>query len=204
MRGITRRVLKTSTYIIFPIMMGLIAVAKPLVDVILTPKWEPCVIYLQICCFALMFRPLQFINTSVIQASGHSGLLLKLDLIKKGFGIFVLLISIPFGVKGIAISLVISNLFSTFINIMPNRQILQYGYALQIKDIQVNFILAFIMGVVTYSITFIPLNVFVVFFLQIIIGIVVYVSLSYIFSVDSFVYLLGFIKKIKSRKARGI
>ena len=52
MKNITRKVMMASTYIVSPIMVGLAVVAKPLVLVLLTKKWLPCVIYLQIGCLA--------------------------------------------------------------------------------------------------------------------------------------------------------
>ena len=77
MRDITRKVIMASTFIVSPIMVGLAVIAKPLVLVLLTKKWLPCVIYLQIGCLANLFRPNQFINNCVVRASGNSGLLLE-------------------------------------------------------------------------------------------------------------------------------
>lgn len=190
MKAISRRVIKTSTYLVFPIMFGLMAVAEPLVNIILTPKWGPSIIFLQIACLSQMFRPIQFINTSIIQASKQSGLLLKIDIIKKGIGVFLLIGSIRFGVVGIAVSLVISNIISTIINIMPNRKILNYGYRMQFTDIIGNFAISMIMGIVVYLITFIPMNQYVQLAVQIFTGIVVYAGLSIITKNETFFYIL--------------
>lgn len=201
MRSISRRIIKTSTYLVFPIMVGLIVVAKPLIDIVLTPKWESSIIFLQIACLAQMFRPVQYINTSIIQAMKKSGLLLTLDLIKKGVGVLLLVLSIRFGVMGIAVSLVFSNLFSTFINILPNRKLLAYGYRMQFKDILENFIIALIMGGITYLISFTRINQYILLFLQIIAGIILYIGLSVVFKNESFFYLLDQVKKyLKKRK----
>ena len=201
MRGMTRRIIMLSTYIVFPIMIGLMAVAKPLVAVLLTEKWLPCVIYLQIGCLSYMFRPLQFINNSVIKASGRSGLLLKLDILKKGIGIALLLVSMNYGVVGIAISLVITNIISTIINITPNRKILNYGYSAQFWDIAKSGILAVIMGILVYSISFIPLRPVFTLCMQVILGVAFYLIASKLSQNESFVYLIEMLKKLKNSKS---
>lgn len=199
MRGITQRMIMMSTYIVFPMLIGLMVVAKQLVIVLLTEKWLPCVIFLQIGCLAFMFRPLQFINNSVIKAAGESGLLLKLDVLKKTIGILLLLVSINYGVEGIAISLVITNVISTIINIAPNRRILNYGYAAQLIDIGKSGVLAVIMGIIVYSIGFLPINAFPLLVIQIIIGVGFYVGASYFAKNESFIYSLQIIKEFKQR-----
>ena len=195
MKNIARRVIKVSTYIIFPIMIGLIVIAKPLVIFLLTEKWLPAVIYLQVACLAQMFRPLQFINNSIIKASGQGGLLLKLNIIKKTIGIALLIFSMNYGVIGIAISLVIINIISTFINIMPNRKLLNYGYIAQFTDIFKSAISAIIMGIVVYFVSFLPLTTFGLLIVQIFIGMFFYIMLSIICKIDSFEYLLYIIRK---------
>lgn len=202
MRGITRRIIMLSTYIVFPVMIGLMAVAKPLVTVLLTEKWLPCVIYLQIGCLSYLLRPLQFINNSVIKASGRSGLLLKLDIIKKAIGIVLLLISMHYGVIGIAISLVITNFISTIINITPNRKILNYGYKAQIFDIGKSAILAVIMGVIVYAISFIHLPSILVLMIQIAVGVGFYILASVLTRNESFVYAVNLIKSYTNKTSK--
>ena len=203
MKSITQRVIKTSTFIICDIMCFLIAVAKPLVVLLLTEKWLPCVVFLQIGCLAYMFRPLQIINTCVIRASGRSGLLLKLDLIKKGIGIGLLLLMMPFGVEAIAWSYVAFSVVSTVINIYPNKGILKYGYMDQFKDLGINLIVGIVMGVIVWSLTLLPISYMVMFGLQITIGILSYVIFSKLFNIESYSYInqlvLGQIKNHKNK-----
>ena len=202
MRDITRKVILASTYIIYPIMIGLAAVARPLVIVLLTKKWLPCVIYLQIGCIANLFRPQQFINNSIVKASGRSDLLLKLDIVKKAIGITLLLISMMFGVFWIAISLVATYFISMMINIAPNRKILGYGYRAQFTDVFKNLILALIMGACIYPISFLELNNALLLVIQIVLGVGVYLGLSILFKNESYCLLMRFLKNLhKNRKA---
>lgn len=200
MKCITRRIIMMSTYVVFPMMIGLIAVAKPLVIVLLTEKWLPCVLFLQIGCLAFMLRPLQFINNSVIKAAGESGLLLKLDVLKKTIGVVLLIISMNYGVEGIAISLVITNIISTFINIAPNRRILNYGYKAQFVDIGKSCILAVIMGAVVYGVSFLSIPAFPMLMLQLFVGAFFYIGVSYLTKNENFIYSIQMVKKLRNKK----
>lgn len=195
MKSITQRVIKTSTFIICGIMCFLMAVAKPLVMVLLTEKWLPCVVYLQIGCFAYLLRPLQIINTSVIRASGRSALLLNLDLLKKGIGLVLLFIAMPFGVEAIAWSYVGFNVISTFINIWPNKDILNYGYKEQLRDLGENLMMGVVMGTFIWLITFLPIGYFLMLVIQMVIGVVLYVLISKIFKIESYTYINQLVSK---------
>lgn len=195
MKNVTRRTIKSATYIIFPVMIGLLVTAKPLIQIILTDKWLPSVVFLQICCFAQMFRPIQFINNCVVKASGQSGLLLKLDIIKKVIGVLLLIVSVRWGVVAIAISMAITNIIATVINIIPNRRILSYGYIAQFSDTGINLMLSVIMGIVVYFISFLGLTPVFQLFIQIAVGVFVYVGLSILLKNDSFTYISYLLKK---------
>ena len=195
MRSITRRLVKISTFIVSPVMVGLAVVAEPMVLVLLTNKWLPCVLFLRIGCIANLFRPNQFINNSVIAASGRSDLLLKLNILKKSLGVGILIASMAFGLTGIAVSQIIIYFLSMVINIAPNRKILGYGYLQQTKDFVANLLPALVMGVVVYPISKIDLAPLAVLFLQIVAGVFVYVVISLLFRNESFFYLLNIAKQ---------
>lgn len=202
MKEITQRVINTSTFILCGILGMLLAIAKPLVVVLLTEKWLGCVIFLQIGCVAQLFRPLQLINNCVIRASGRGALLLKLDLLKKGIGIMLLFVSLPFGVIAIAWSYVATNLISTIINIYPNKDILKYGYREQFKDLFNNMAVGVVMATLVWLLTLLPYSYSVILFLQMIAGLIIFVTLSVLFKVDSYLYLRNLIynqikKKVK-------
>lgn len=202
MREITRKVIMVSTYIISPIMIGLAVVAKPLIVVLLTEKWLPCVVFVQIGCVANLFRPNQFINNCVIRASGNSGLLLKLDILKKVIGVGLLLISMNFGVLWIAISLVVVYFISMVINIAPNRRILNYGYRAQCMDFIKNLIPALIMGICIYPITILNITPIFMLSIQIVLGVVIYLGFSLLTKNPSFKICLQFIKQSLHKNIR--
>ncbi len=208
MKAITQRVIKTSTFLVCGIMCFLMAVAEPLVVVLLTEKWLPCVVFLQIGCFAYLLRPLQVINTSVIRASGRSALLLNLDLLKKGIGLALLFIAMPFGVEAIAWSYAGFNVISTFINIWPNKDILDYGYIEQLHDLGANLAVGAIMGAIVWTVTLLPINYMLILLIQTIVGVTSYVMISKILKIDSYTYInrmaVEQLEKLRKKKQKSI
>lgn len=104
LKVITWRSSMVSSYIMWPIMIGLVAVAKPLIVLLLTEKWMMAVPFLQITCLSMGLETLQTSNLNAIKAVGRSDLFLKLEIIKKTISIAVLLLSMQFGVMAIALS----------------------------------------------------------------------------------------------------
>lgn len=145
-----------------------------------------------------MFQPIHTANLNAIKALGKSGVFLKLEVIKKIIGLLVLAISIPLGVKAIAISSLFVNVICQIINSWPNKKLLNYHYFDQIKDIAPILITSIIMGVVVYFIgEFLSFSDFIVLAIQILVGAFVYVIESKLFHLDSFDYLLGIIKSYR-------
>ena len=159
--------------------------------------------FIQIYSIGYLFRPLQIINNCVIRASGRSAILLKLDLLKKGIGVLLLLISMRYGVVAIAWSLVFTNLISTFINIFPNRNLLSYGYREQFWDLANNLFVPFVVGGIVWSMSLLPISSVVLLGLQLIVGISSFVIISKAFRIESFQYLTILVRqKSKSKKSR--
>ncbi len=194
MKKMVRRSLTLTAYANFPIMFGLIAVAEPLMSLLLTDKWLPAVPYLRIACLTFMLSPVNTANLQMIKASGKSDLYLKLEIIKKGTGIIVLLITMKFGVMAIAISEIFVAVFSNIVNARPNKKLVDYGYLEQLKDLVPSFLLAAVMGAAAYSITFLKLNNILTLVIQVVVGVGVYLLLSLIFKIPSFYYLLDIVK----------
>lgn len=201
-KSMTRRSIKTSVFIMAPLMMGLVAVAEPLVRLVLTEKWLPCVFFLRIFCITYMFYPIHTANLNAIKAMGRSDIFLKLEAMKVGIGILLLIISIPISVEAIACSLLISCVTSQIINTWPNRKLLGYSYLAQLKDIFPSIAIAVVMCFAVYLVGFLGFNDVLTLAIQVVVGALVYVGLSKLFKIESFNYLLGVVKSfIKKRSA---
>lgn len=193
-KEMTRRAIKTSTYIMAPLMMGLAFCAKTVVELVLTQKWLPCVSFLQIFCITYMFYPVHTANLNAIKAMGRSDIFLKLEIIKKIVGMSLLLSTMWFGVMAMAYSLLVSCVLSQIINSWPNKRLLGYGYLEQLRDLIPGVILAVIMGICVYFIGYINLPNIIVLIIQVIVGATIYIVMSIVFKLESFLYLWNMVK----------
>lgn len=198
-KSITRQSLKLTAYIIFPIMTGLALVATPLVSVLLTDKWLDCVPYVRICCACFALQPLQTANVQAIKAIGRSDVCLKMEIIKKSVGVVLLMFAIPFGVRAVSYSLLASVIFSTIVSCTPNLRLITYGYREQLRDIIQPLMYCIIMAACIIPIQLLPVSNWILLFIQCVLGIVVYVFLSWMTKNDSFNYLLHKLKMIIHR-----
>lgn len=199
-KGMTRRAMKTSTYIMAPLMMGLAFCAQPVVRLVLTEKWLPCVPFMQIFCITYMFYPVHTANLNAIKAMGRSDLFLKLEIVKKVVGLVLLLSTMWFGVMAMAYSLLVSTLTSMVINSWPNKQLLRYNYLEQMKDILPGILLAVLMGCCVYPTQWMGLPDIVTLLLQVPLGALIYIGASAVLHLESYEYLMDmvrpFLKKV--------
>lgn len=201
-KSMMRRSIKTSRFIMWPIMLGVFAIAEPLISLLLTDKWLPCVPYLRVFCITYAFMPIHTANLNAIKAMGRSDIFLKLEIVKKTLGVALLVSTMCISVYAMALSLLISTALNTFVNAFPNKKLLNYSYFEQIKDILPSIAISLFMAVVVYLIGLIKLPLAVILLIQICSGGIIYLGLSYLFKLESFTYLLGMIKNIiKSKRA---
>ena len=195
-KSMTRRAIKTSTYVIAPIMMIFAFCGTPLVRLILSEKWLPLVPFQIIFCISYMFYPIHTANLNAIKAMGRSDIFLKLEIIKKAVGLIALAITVPISVMAMGYSLLFTSLTSQIINTWPNKKLLNYGYLEQLKDILPGILLAVFMGCCIYPIQFIGLPDIVTLCIQVPLGAVIYIGGSKIFKLESFTYLWNMVKPV--------
>jgi Membrane protein involved in the export of O-antigen and teichoic acid len=184
-----RRSIVTSSFVLLPVMMGLAVCAKPLVELLLTDKWLPCVPFLQISCLMYALWPVHTANLQAINALGRSDIYLKLEIIKKIMGVAILVITLFYGVYAIAWGGAAASLLSVFINSYPNKKLLGYSYREQLRDIMPSLGLSIAMGTVTYSIYFFNLPSLATLILQATIGILVYLIMAGLLKLECYTYL---------------
>lgn len=189
MCAMLRRTIRVSTYILTPLLVGLAAVAEPLVIVLLTEKWLPCVFYLKIISFSFVLAPMEIENLQAIKAMGRSDLVLKLEIIKKSIGLVFLLVAVPLGVEAIAVSLLFSNVAAAVINAYPNRKLLSYTYKQQLADILPPILMSVVMYGAVNVVSSTSGSVWILLILKICVGGLIYVILSVISKNREFNYL---------------
>lgn len=200
MKSMTRRAIRTSSYIMWPVMIGLMATAEPLVELILTSKWLPAVPYIRVFCLVFAIYPIHTSNLNAIQAMGRSDIFLKLEIIKKCVGMGLLLATMWFGPMWMAYSMLASGFISMIINSWPNRKLMNYTFGEMMIDILPDIIMSVIMGIIVYAISFLHLNIVFQLIIQIPLGITIYALLSKAFHIDSFELIISFVKNRRNRR----
>ena len=197
-KTIMRGSITVSAYIVFPVMAGLAAVAQPLVSLLLTDKWLPCVPYLQIYCFSFAFYPVHSCNLQAINAMGRSDIFLKLEIIKKVYGLTCLAIAVFCFESPIAIAMtgVVTTIISCFVNASPNKRLIDYSYFQQMKDILPSLFMAGIMCAMVLLIGETGFEPFITLILQVITGVAVYLMLSVILRPTPYKMIIKQIKEI--------
>lgn len=192
-KSMTRRSITVSCYIMAPLMIGLACCAGTVVEIVLTEKWLPCVFFLQIFCITYMFYPIHTANLNAIKAMGRSDLFLKLEIWKKVVGMILLLTTLFISVKAMAYSLLVSTIISMIINSWPNKELLNYSFLEQMKDIFPSISLALGMGVIVLLIGMINIPKLILLCIQVVCGGTIYIVGSAIFKLEPYLYLIGII-----------
>ena len=200
-KSMTRRSIMTSSYIIMPMMAGLAACSESIVRLLLTEKWMPCVVFLRIFCFTFAFYPVHTANLNAIKALGRSDLFLQLEIWKKIVGLILLFSTIWVSVEAMAYSLLLSTFLNQVINSWPNRKLLGYTYLEQVEDMLPQFLSSCLMGGIVFSISLLRFGDIVTLCIQIPLGVIIYLLISRIFKIESYLYIENTIRDmLKKRK----
>ena len=155
LKEMTRKSMSFSSFIMWPLLLGIAAVGKNLIPLLLTEKWNPCIPFLYIACFEYGVLPFTTANLNAIKALGRSDISLKLEILKKTISLLIIFLSMKFGVMAIAIGGGLYSAISTIINSYPNRRLLNYRYLEQIKDILPYFLTSICMF---FIVVFLPIG----------------------------------------------
>ena len=161
-----RKMIRVSAFLLFPIMLLLASLARPLVIVMLTEKWESCIILLQILCFVFMWQPIQILNINLLSVKGRPDLVLRLRMIIKPLAALITISALFFGIVYFCLAELLVQLLALFLNTYYTGKMINVGYMRQMKDILPSFLLAITM----FGIVLFVNSLFDSFYLQIFVG----------------------------------
>lgn len=176
-----RRIIKLSAFIIFPLCMGMGAVAYPLVTILYTDKWIFTASLLSIIVFAEMWYPIHAINLNYLVVIGRSDLFFRLEVIKKIQGVIILAATVPFGLKMLCYGSIIGSLLSLVWNTYYTGKFLKMSIFRQIKDVGNTLILCIVMYIFAKSMATLLGNGIISLICSVSVGIIVYVFGAIIF-----------------------
>lgn len=171
-----RRMIKLSAFVIFPLMMLLAALARPLIIVMITAKWEACIILLQLMCFSMMWYPIHALNLNILTVKGRTDLFLKLEIAKKVVGLVVICGALPFGLVAFCSAQIGSSLVMLIINTWYTGKFYKFGFIEQMKDLAPILLLSFVMFASVLMLTFFIPNYYLQILLGGIMGLCIYIG----------------------------
>lgn len=192
-----RKMLLCSTFLVFPLMIGLAVCAPSVVFLLFGERWLPCVPYVQIACFGFAVYPFHTINLFTLLALGHSDVFLKVEIIKKIVGVILMVVSIRYSVMVfMLVTTVVFDPFSVLVNTRPVKKIIGYPLTNQLHDIAPALVGSLLMGCVVYGFGFVspyvhavvPLHflaVLISLMIQVILGVIVYGSFTWLFKLNA-------------------
>jgi len=186
--------LEMSCFVIFPLMAGLAALAKPLIIVLFGEKWIPSAFLLQILCFGLMLDPVCGLNLNLLYVKGRSDLVLKLEIIKKSIAVVILVVSIPFGLVGLCFGRSLYGVVATFINMTYTNRLIGLSVWGQMKIFFPPLALSLIMALVSIQVTEVDFNNVFQIFVGIAMGMILYLVPAYVFKMHAMMHLLMVVK----------
>ncbi len=196
--NVYRRLLRISAFIIFPLMMGLAAVAKPLVLTFLTSKWLFASTLLVPLCFAGMWYPVHSINLNLLQVKGRSDLFLRLEIIKKALGVAIICCTIPLGLLWMCWGLLLSSIIALIINTHYTGKLIHLGFLAQMRDLMATLLLSLAMGAAVYLTIFhLPLHPGLLLAIGIAEGILLYLAAARLMHFSELRELMDIVRRKK-------
>lgn len=186
--------LRTSVFVIFPIMCLLAGISRPLVLILLGEKWLYAATLLVPLSLAAMLYPVHALNLNVITVIGRSDLFLKVEIYKKIIGILILVFTIPFGVTVMCYGSILGSLLGLIINTHYTKREIGYGLFAQIKDLLPTILLSFAVFVQAHLFSFLISNIWLSLIFSCIIGALLTMSSIYFFKFKEIEFIKSLIR----------
>lgn len=194
-----RKSVRMSSYVVYPMLTGLVAVATPFVSLVLTNKWIETVPYLQVFCLLNAPTVGMIPRHQALNGTGRSDVFMNEHIIARIVSIIVLLFTFRISILAILLGSLLSTAILTVIIAYTSKKYNGYDYRDQIKDILPTLIGCIIMGIPVCLITYLGLPNVMTLVLQVIVGVVIYVGYSKIFKLEEFEICISFMTSLKKR-----
>ncbi|HOS73500.1 MAG TPA: lipopolysaccharide biosynthesis protein, partial [Bacteroidales bacterium] len=151
-----RKLIQSTMFIAFFLLLGLAAMARPLILTLIGEQWLPCVEYLQLLCFAAMLYPLQELNLNVLNVKGRTDLVLRLEVVKKTLAVPVIALGVLLGIRALLLGMIGLSVVSSFINAFYSGRMIGYTIRQQLSDLIPSFILSAFVSAFVFMLSCIP------------------------------------------------
>lgn len=199
LKSMARRSIALSAYAMIPCLAIVMLIAYPLIDLLLTEKWLPCVPYMMIFCLLRMPGCITSVDRQVYLALGKSQIGLYYEIFILTANLVMLYITIPMGVMSIAIGALTVEMIGSFMVFVISYFVYKYSLWERLKDLLPTIIITCIMYATVY---YLPLNA-MSSLLQVIVKSIAAAAVFVLFSVitknKNFQYATSLIKNRKKK-----
>jgi len=197
-----QKLIRSTMFITFILMLGMAAIAKPMILTLIGEKWLPSVIYLQMLCFVGMFYPLHALNLNMLNVQGRSDLFLKLEIIKKSLAIPTIIVGVIWGIKIMIAGMMVNTIIAYYLNSYWSGRKIGYSFKQQVKDILPSFILAASVSALVFGLGIVlPFNPLIKLSIQVLAGALLIITISEMIRFRDYLFLKElFLKKITPNK----
>ena len=201
-KSVMRKSIKISSYILFPLLCGFAMIGRPFVSLVLTDKWLDCVPFLQLFCINCIMMVGMYPRHEAIKSIGRSDVYMNEHIIYRIFDVAILLFVLRKGPMAIMVSTLIGAMLLTIILAYTSKKYTDYKFGEQLYDIKNSVLLTIIMMIVIYFISFININQYLMMFIQIVVGMTVYIVLSVLFKVSEMNIILNVVRGFSKKEHR--
>ncbi len=201
---IYRRILRTTLMLSSAAVLGLAAIARPAVLLLIGDQWVPSIAYLQVLCLSGLFLPLMIISANVINADGRSGVTLKLEIFKTLLTAIPILLGIFFDIEALLWGMVLVSIIASLAYSREVAKVIPYSMGRQLLDCLPIFLASAVMAILVWLISLTALPLFPMLFFQLLAGVgIMMLIYERIYPLEEYLevktYVLGLLKR-RSRK----
>jgi O-antigen/teichoic acid export membrane protein len=202
-----RKTISFSVFVNFPLMIGCIVAARPIILILFTEKWEMSIPYFQILCLIGLLYPLHLLNLNILKVKGRSELFLRLEVIKKILTVISIFITYRWGIMALLYGSFVTSILAYGLNSYYSVRLIDYSTKEQLRDVMPYLFISIIMGAAMIFIEgFVNINLWLQLGSQFVVGSGIYLGANYLFKTSSFLEIINILKNYLSglRKARSL
>lgn len=197
------RIINLLSFAVFPVMLGMVAIAPEMFMLLLGEKWMPTVPYFEILALSGLFYPLAIVAYNIIKVRSDGRVILRLEVVKRVIMTIILAVTIPLGIEAVAWGMTAMAAVDFIINLAAAMRYVNIGIVPILRAVIPQFVVAAMMFVVLYLLNpyLSALSCGVHLFLDIAIGAISYTALAYTFRLRAFNEAVTLLRELRSKSA---
>lgn len=194
LRKAYKKYMQISALVVFPLILGMCGVARPMIEVLLGEQWLGCVPMLQILAFAYLWDCVVMVNLNLIYVKGHSDYVLKLEIVKKSIAFVILAITLFYDLTIICCGRVVYSIIAFYLNTYYTKKLLNYGFFTQLRELSPILFMSLAVTALGLMISYFVYNALAALIISLVVCPIVYVGLCVVMKVGAFYELWAIVK----------